>query len=777
MKNINSKRLLKRNRRNLKQSKSKWHISNSNLKEERSNSNDEDPDSLEIFDTNRKNVERKVKKNRKLNITNDSDSEEDFISENGNFEEYLDDDCSSLDSDGEIDLKSHKKTLASLEEKDPEFYRYLQQHDRELLEFDDDDDDDDERNSSAEDQADFPDEADIETPAMVIDKESVEKLQQNLQNPTTKSNTLSVIRLMVQLFRRAVNQTIDRDGQDLQASSMINPSLFNKIVKIVLFDFMPALRHYLRFEENASDENKLTDPRRSKNWKKLIGPMKIYLNDVFKMMYALSIENRIAFQRHILELIPFFNIYRHLLKRIIRSCIDDWHSSTEKCRELAFLILYRIIRTIKNDEELKSIERLTLINHILRQMYLAYAIVSKKTTEITIEQIKFLRNTLIELYHQEYLIAYQQAFIFMRQLSINLRKSVKLKEKNNLKSVFNWQFIHSINLWSQLIGTAKHKDERFRELVSPIVHICLETLIIFQASKYLPFRLHIIDAMIKMMAEIDLYIPLTMAFTVALDQILSLRSSKKIHKTNDDNSERKSLNLDVMIKIDPKQSTSPEYIELVLEKLFQQIIFYLKSISHYLCFKEITSLFCQRLKSINKPKENAVVVLKLKQLVKKCEENAQFILSKRSKLLWNSETIDNEIRELQNEIKRSRTPLIEFYEQWKKINAANLKQKQDTIKNKAAKSNASVEIDSDYEIELNEEEMRRIQNEIKLSEETNRDKLNGNKSKPANNNEIKSMKRKPKKRRNKNLKKARPLRSDLELTNAFDISSDENEFN
>lgn len=132
---------------------------------------------------------------------------------------------------------------------------------------------------------------------------------------------------------------------------------------------------------------------------------------------------------------------------------------------------------------------------------------------------------------------------------------------------------------------------------------------------------------------------------------------------------------------------------------------------------------------------------------------------------------------MQNEIKRSRTPLIEFYEQWKKINAANLKQKQDTIKNKAAKSNASVEIDSDYEIELNEEEMRRIQNEIKLSEETNRDKLNGNKSKPANNNEIKSMKRKPKKRRNKNLKKARPLRSDLELTNAFDISSDENEFN
>ncbi|OTF78929.1 hypothetical protein BLA29_011291, partial [Euroglyphus maynei] len=46
-----------------------------------------------------------------------------------------------------MDVTTHKKTLESLKEKDPEFYEYLQKHDKQLLDFDDDEelpsDDDD----------------------------------------------------------------------------------------------------------------------------------------------------------------------------------------------------------------------------------------------------------------------------------------------------------------------------------------------------------------------------------------------------------------------------------------------------------------------------------------------------------------------------------------------------------------------------------------------------------------------------------------------------------
>ena len=50
----------------------------------------------------------------------------------------------------------HKSTLLKLEEKDPEFFKFLKENDEELLEFDesDDEDDDDENNDIDDDDDD-----------------------------------------------------------------------------------------------------------------------------------------------------------------------------------------------------------------------------------------------------------------------------------------------------------------------------------------------------------------------------------------------------------------------------------------------------------------------------------------------------------------------------------------------------------------------------------------------------------------------------------------------
>ena len=43
---------------------------------------------------------------------------------------------------------THKTSLKSLEEKDPEFFKFLKEHDEELLEFDESDDEEDNANSN-----------------------------------------------------------------------------------------------------------------------------------------------------------------------------------------------------------------------------------------------------------------------------------------------------------------------------------------------------------------------------------------------------------------------------------------------------------------------------------------------------------------------------------------------------------------------------------------------------------------------------------------------------
>lgn len=336
------------------------------------------------------------------------------------------DDDASMDFDEE--LFSHKKTLESLKEKDPEFFEYLQKNDKELLEFDDDDIGDIE-NLLPEDN-DEDDKNDKEDINLTIAKVNEWKII--LQNPNSKANCLLAIKSIIKAFRKILMQTTDNSDK-VESINIVNPKLFNLVINTSIVDLLPALNNYLDLNKNNPKEDEkeivIVDPRQSAKWKRVMPAVKTYLTDVLKMMYALSANSRIIFERHILELILYYNTFPHLLKRVIRCFINEWYSGEERNRVLAFLILYRVIRYTQSNTHLKETEQQNLINYILRQLYMAYMVTSKNTNENTINQIVFMRNSLVELYNLDYTIAYQQAFIFMRQLTINLRKSVDTKEK------------------------------------------------------------------------------------------------------------------------------------------------------------------------------------------------------------------------------------------------------------------------------------------------------------------------------------------------------------
>lgn len=368
------------------------------------------------------------------------------------------DDLSDLDDDDENEEMTglDKDTLERLKQKDPDFYKYLQQHDKELLDFDEDDkEDEDILDDASEDEGESKDSKTSEED----DKITINKVKQwrkVLQSESSKAEDLNAIKSIIKAFRKTVNQATDTSEDYAPNSmSMLNSSVFNDIINTVLVDLLPALLRFLRLQtvlklnkasseneedlEHADQEMKQTsnrgnfyDPRRSRNWKRVQSCVKMYLTDVLKMLTSLSADARASFERHILELTPFYNAFPHLIKRLIKRSIDEWcglGGSEDRNRVLAYLVLHRTIRVIQSNDHLTSNERQSMINQMLNKLHMSYVGVARHTNESSIAQISFMKNSLVELYRLDDQLAYQHAFIYTRQLAINLRSSLILKEK------------------------------------------------------------------------------------------------------------------------------------------------------------------------------------------------------------------------------------------------------------------------------------------------------------------------------------------------------------
>ena len=284
---------------------------------------------------NKTKVKKTAKKRVKLDL-NQNKSEKFEKSDEDSLPDQIEDNES--DSSDDLDsLVDHKKTLESLKEKDSEFYEFLKQNDKQLLDFDvsdeeldaeDDEEDDDNQLGRIEKNE--------KISVKTIDEWSVE-LKERVDIQKIKS--------IVRWFRKAVNQTSgESDGQ------LITTDAFNAIINVCLIDLLPAILKFLKLPQIGSKEwttdVRSIDPTKSRNWKKVISIMKCYLTDVIKMVSIVSDDSlKASILRHILHLIPFIITFPHLIKRVLKQTISLWSESDDKNRILAFICILRLIRT------------------------------------------------------------------------------------------------------------------------------------------------------------------------------------------------------------------------------------------------------------------------------------------------------------------------------------------------------------------------------------------------------------------------------------------------
>lgn len=114
----------------------------------------------------------------------------------------------------------------------------------------------------------------------------------------------------------------------------------------------------------------------------------------------------------------------------------------------------------------------------IKNVYLSFARNSKFTSINTLPMINFMQRSLVEIYATNVKLAYDHMFIYIRQLAIHLRNAMNSKKKDTYQAVYNWQFVHSLSLWSKVLGemVSRTSNEYLIQLIYPLTQVIMGTI-------------------------------------------------------------------------------------------------------------------------------------------------------------------------------------------------------------------------------------------------------------------------------------------------------------
>ncbi|PPQ63453.1 hypothetical protein CVT24_004985 [Panaeolus cyanescens] len=480
-------------------------------------------------------------------------SDDDEMSE-GSEEPEDDDDMDEDEDDDEVDNesnasfasfnldlavdegKNHLMELSQLAERDPEFFKYLQENDRGLLDFDpnamanvsSDDEDEDE-----DGDVDMEDEEEEKVP--VLTKEQLQKWQQAL----LKQRSLRALRKLLLAFRSAVH--MNEEGQSV-AWSIDSSAVYNKVVVTSLRYTPVVLEHHIPYKTLAN--GKFKPPTQTAKFKTLQKLILSYFHNIVHLLDQLTEEEtlRLALTESA-KLVPYIISSRKTVKTYLKKCQDLWSTGSDSTRIAAFLSIRKLASS--SDD--------SILDTILKSTYLALIRSSKSTTVHTLPSINLMKNSACDVFCMDHATAYQHAFGYIRQLAIHLRNSMKTKTKEAYLQVYNWQFVHCVDFWCMVLARAcdnetelsSGKTSELKALIYPLVQVALGAIKLVSTSRSHPFHLHIIRSLLHLSKHTQTYIPISPYLAPILASCLTPTSRPK-------SSTLKPIDFDVQIRV-PQQ--------------------------------------------------------------------------------------------------------------------------------------------------------------------------------------------------------------------------------
>ena len=482
-----------------------------------------------------------------------------------------DDESNPSSNEEDFDMESGFK---SLQEKDPDFYKYLLDNDKSLLEFDptgkddgagdsdDDEDSDDERH----------------TGIINVSETTLNEWCVKLRESSGSTSSITVLKDMMTVFRTAVANASSDDS--FQSDFKLAPDLFNIITRICFTEMTPGLFRLLSLPVPGSSvpsggkQQQLKDPSKCKNWKAVSTSVRKYLLSLIQVMNVVSEESVVcSLLRHSLHMIPFIHVWIPVLKKFVNRVTDLWSSSKEKVRVLAFLCVVRLIRDRDTD----------IIDYSLKKMYLSFAKNCRLTTTESMPMISFMQQSLVELYSLDQSVAYNHIFVFLRQCAITLRNAMSKPLKENMKMVFCWPYIHSLILWQKIL-CCLHPSDVMKPLIYPLVQVMTGAIKLSPSTQFEPLRFHIIQSMMKLSQTTGVFIPVIPFVVNILERVNYPTTSSK--KAKSERVEKK-VDFNCLLRVVRTETGDKWYRDFIIKTAYDVLLDYFSGQSHRIGFPEL----------------------------------------------------------------------------------------------------------------------------------------------------------------------------------------------
>ncbi|KAI1790576.1 Noc2-domain-containing protein [Ganoderma leucocontextum] len=441
-----------------------------------------------------------------VNGDDDMEEDEDEGSEGGDDNESFAD-VDDLEDEGE----AHLIELSKLAEKDPEFYKYLQANDQELLDF---------KLDAGGDENEDEDEDDVmeEDVTPVLTKEVLQRWQKALLD----HRSLKALRKLLVAFRSAVHMN---EEDQVLPWRIDNSTVYNKLVTTALRYTPVVLEHHC--PSRPLPNGKFKAPTQTTKWKTLQKLILSYFHNVLHLMSQISDNDmlRLALSETA-KLVPYVTSSRKTVKLYLKTCLDYWATAEDSVRISAFLSVRRLAAA--TDE--------SILDTVLKNTYLTLVRSCKSTSPHTLPAINLMKNSASELFCTDHAASYQHAFGYIRQLAIHLRASMKTKTKEAYKQVYNWQYVHCVDFWAIIVARACSKEtllerggqeSELKPLIYPFVQVALGAVRLLPNGRSYPFHLHIVRSILHLTKHTRTYVPLAPYLLPILISTLSASSKPK----------------------------------------------------------------------------------------------------------------------------------------------------------------------------------------------------------------------------------------------------------